>query len=83
MTAVEELREVFLLRSSVIPIPKSMSCLLISKLVKVLSRIQIDLVDNVGHRLQAVIPGFSFGTMNSVKSSACYHSAYFFREAMC
>ena len=49
----------FLLTSSVIPIPKSMSCLLILKLVKILSRIQFDLVDNVGQRLQSVIPGLA------------------------
>lgn len=67
----------FLLTSSVIPIPKPMAHLLILMLEKILHRIQFGLVGNVGHRLQSVIPGFSFEMINSFESSLCYHSAYF------
>lgn len=50
----------FLLLSCIICLPQPITTLLVLMLGKILSIIHFDLVDNIGHRLQSVIAGFSF-----------------------
>lgn len=56
-----------------------MSHVLIFMLEKIPGRIQFGLVDNIGHRSQSAIPGFSLEMINGFQISLRYHSASFFQ----
>lgn len=61
--------------TSVIPV----SCVLIFMSEKIPGRIHFGLVDNIGHRSQSAIPGFSLEMINGFQISLCYRSASLFR----